>query len=71
MIISKGMALIHNTADRINEVLVHIFEGSDFYKGKPSIVYFHKKIHGSVSLADSRSQYILDAAKNEISELIY
>ncbi|MBG0858109.1 MAG: adenylyltransferase/cytidyltransferase family protein [Bacteroidales bacterium] len=70
-ICSKGMAVIHSTSATTNEVLVHVFEDHDKYKGENSILSFHKKIHGTINLADSRTQYILDAAISEISELIY
>lgn len=70
-ICSKGMAVIHSTSATTSEVLVHVFEDHDKYKGENSILSFHKKIHGNINLADSRTQYILDAAISEISELIY
>jgi len=70
-IFSKGMALIHNTADNVNEVLVNIFEDEDIYKGQTSALYFHKKIHGSVSLEDNRTTFRLNRAKEEILQLIY
>ncbi|MCJ7447124.1 MAG: hypothetical protein MUO72_05510 [Bacteroidales bacterium] len=70
-IISKGMVLIHNVADNVNEVLVHIFENADIYIGQTSTLYFHKKIHGSVNLEDSRTTLRLNGAKEEILELIY
>ena len=70
-IISKGMVVIHNVADKGNEVLIHIFDNPDNYPGQASTIYFHKKIHGAVSLEDSRTMLRLNAAKEEISELIY
>lgn len=70
-IISKGMVLIHNAADNVNEVMVHIFENEEIYKGQTSILYFHKKIHGSINLQDSRTTFRLNGAKEEILQLIY
>jgi riboflavin kinase/FMN adenylyltransferase len=68
---SKGMTLIHPVPGRSPEVLLHIFENETAYIGNSTEILFHKMIHGSLSLSDSNAGARLEAAKTEISELIY
>jgi FAD synthase len=68
---SKGMALIHQNPGQNPEVLVHFFENAGKYEGMETCVFFHKKIHGYVSLADTMTSDRLYAARAEISELIF
>lgn len=68
---SKGMALIHQHPGRERELLVNIFKNAEIYTGKNCSLLFHKKIYGSVALTDANIGYRLDAAKDEISDLIY
>jgi riboflavin kinase/FMN adenylyltransferase len=69
---SKGMAIINETSDGENEVLLNILDGDPIKYNLDSIISFHKRIHGSVNLSDqSDSARWLKAAKTEISELIY
>lgn len=69
---SKGMAVINGDGDGPNEILVNVLDGDPVSYGQETIIYFHKKIHGSVNLADqSDSARRLMAARREISELIF
>jgi riboflavin kinase/FMN adenylyltransferase len=69
---SKGMALINETSEGEKEVLLSIIDGDPIRYHKDSIIFFHKRIHGSINLSDqSDSARWLKAAKTEISELIY
>jgi hypothetical protein len=66
------MAIINETSDGENEVLLNILDGDPIKYNLDSIISFHKRIHGSVNLSDqSDSARWLKAAKTEISELIY
>ncbi len=67
---SKGMVIINS--DGAGEILVNVLEGGPVSYGQNTTIYFHKKIHGSVNLADqSDSARRLMAARKEISELIF
>jgi riboflavin kinase / FMN adenylyltransferase len=68
---SKGMAIIHSVPEEKSEVLLNIFEVSDFKSGQRVTIYFHKKIYGSVNFSDSRSILKVNAAREEIYDLIY
>lgn len=69
---SKGMAIINETPDGEKEVLINILDGDPVRHNVDSIIFFHKRIHGSVNLSDQvTSARWLKAARMEISELIY
>jgi riboflavin kinase/FMN adenylyltransferase len=69
---SKGMAIINETPDGEKEVLINILDGDPIKHNVDSIIFFHKRIHGSVNLSDQvTSARWLKAARTEISELIY
>lgn len=69
---SKGMAIINETSDGEKEVLINILGGDPVRHNVDSIIFFHKRIHGSVNLSDQvTSARWLKAARTEISELIY
>lgn len=69
---SKGMAIINETPDGEKEVLINILDGDPIKYNVDSIIFFHKRIHGSVTLSDQvTSARWLKAARTEISELIY
>lgn len=69
---SKGMVIINETSEGEKEVLLNLFDGDLTRYDRDSIIFFHKRIHGSVDLSDqSDSARWLKAAKTEISELIY
>jgi riboflavin kinase/FMN adenylyltransferase len=70
-VFSKGMAIIHAIPVEKSEVLLNIFEAFGFKYGQRVTLYFHKKIYGAVNFSDSRSILKVNAAKDEISELIY
>ena len=68
---SKGMVIIHSDTEGNIEVLLNIFNRSNFQPDHKLIIFFHKKIHGAVNLSESRSISKINFAKEEISELIY
>lgn len=68
---SKGMTVITETGGGKVEVLVHIFDDSEKFKGNPSTLLFHKMIRGAVSLSEAGTARHIMHAKDEISELIY
>lgn len=69
---SKGMAIINETSTGQNEVLLNILEGNPLIYNFDMTLSFHKRIQGSVNLADQPdAAHRLKAARNEISELIY
>ena len=68
---SKGMVIIYQRPDGNSEVLLHIFDNSGFNTGKNIILFFHKKMHGSIDLSESKTPGKLKSIKEEISELIY
>lgn len=69
---SKGMVVISNKAGEEIEVLLHLFIEDHAILGNDSVVFFHKRIHGSLDLDDHATSSVrLKAAGREISELIY
>jgi riboflavin kinase/FMN adenylyltransferase len=68
---SKGMAIIHPVPGSSPEVLLNIFNDEDKFEGNSSEILFHKMIHGTISLSEPQSKARIEAAKIEISELIY
>jgi riboflavin kinase/FMN adenylyltransferase len=68
---SKGMVIIHLNKGYNPEVLLHIFDETDFSSKKKLNIYFHKKIHSAVNLSDSKALVKINIAREEISELIY
>ncbi len=68
---SKGMAITSDCPDQKPELLVHIFDNMDAFIDINTSVLFHKKIHGAVELSDAGTARMLNAALDEISELIY
>jgi len=68
---SKGMAVIHGRSGGSDEVLLDIFDGMNFTEDQKITTYFHKKIHGAISLSDIVSVAKVKYAKGEISDLIF
>jgi riboflavin kinase/FMN adenylyltransferase len=68
---SKGLALICQDEAGGSVVLMHIFENEEKFTGRKSTVLFHKMIHGTVNLSDTKISGKLQRAEDEISELIY
>jgi riboflavin kinase/FMN adenylyltransferase len=69
---SKGMVIINETSVGEKEVLLNLLDGDPIKFNVDSIIFFHKRIHGSVDLYDQASSARwLKAARTEISELIY
>jgi riboflavin kinase / FMN adenylyltransferase len=68
---SKGMAIIHRKSVEQTEVLVNIFNDFNFSANQKITLFFHKKIHGSVSLSDNNAAFKLNTAREDISDLIY
>jgi riboflavin kinase / FMN adenylyltransferase len=68
---SKGMTIIHRSDDNTQEVLLDIFDDMNLDDDTKVTISFHKKIHGSVDLADSKTIQKINSAKEEISELIF
>jgi riboflavin kinase/FMN adenylyltransferase len=68
---SKGMVIINKETFGRAEVLLNIFDNNDHLQNSKVSILFHKRIHGSVNLSDTRSILKITNAKNEISELIY
>ena len=68
---SKGMAIINRGEDNVSDVLISIFDNLSLHPDQQISSFFHKKIHGAVNLADSKSKYKIILAKEEILELIY
>jgi riboflavin kinase / FMN adenylyltransferase len=67
----KGMVIVIHKSDYENEVLLHIFNNRSLLPGQKVIIYFRKKVHGSVNMNDIKTVGKIRAAKEEISELIY
>lgn len=70
-LVSKGMAIIHPVPGNSPEVLLNIFDSEPEFTGSSIEIRFHRMIHGNVSLSDAMAISRLEAAKAEISELIY
>jgi riboflavin kinase / FMN adenylyltransferase len=68
---SKGMVIITKSEDNISDVLVDIFDDLTLPSDHRISSFFHKKIHGAVNLADSKSRQKIIKAKDDILELIY
>jgi hypothetical protein len=68
---SKGMAIITRGEDNASDVLISIFDNLIIHPDQQISSFFHKKIHGAVNLADSKSKNKITLAKEEILELIY
>jgi riboflavin kinase / FMN adenylyltransferase len=69
---SKGMSIINEKQEGEKEVLINILDGDPVKYDVDSIIFFHKRIHGSVNLSDQAdSARWLKASRTEISELIY
>ena len=68
---SKGMAIINRGEDNVSDVLISIFDNLNLNPDQQISSFFHKKIHGAVNLADSKSKNKITLAKEEILELIY
>lgn len=69
---SKGMVIINETPENGREVLLNILDGDPIRLGHDTIIFFHKRIHGSVNLSDQPdSARWLKASRTEISELIF
>ncbi len=70
--ISRGMVIINETSGEEKEVLLNLFEGDPARYDRDSIIFFHKRIRGSIDLSNQEdSARWLKAAKTEIGELIY
>ena len=54
-----------------HDVLINIFDDLNLPPDQKISSFFHKKIHGAVNLADSKSIQKINSAKEEILELIY
>jgi riboflavin kinase / FMN adenylyltransferase len=68
---SKGMVIINKPTDSIADILVNVFEEINSTTDTRLTCFFHKKIHGAINLADSKTKFKITSAKEEISELIY
>ena len=68
---SKGMAVINSGEDNVPDVLISIFDDLNLEPDQRISSFFHKKIHGAVSLSDSKSKSRIALAREEILELIY
>ena len=70
-ILSRGMVIINTISDTVSEVLLHVFEIRNITVGESIMLFFHKKVHGSIEPGSAKASDKLDAARNEIAELIY
>jgi riboflavin kinase / FMN adenylyltransferase len=68
---SKGMVIINKDEYNNFEVLVNNFADMKMLPDQKILCLFHKKIHGAVNLADSKSIRYITLAREEILELIY
>ena len=68
---SKGMAIINRKSGDETEVLLHLFDNEPYPYNHNSIVFFHKRIHGSVDLSDQSSHRGSGLQWMQIDELIY
>ncbi len=68
---SKGMVIINSKPGGSTEVLLHAFAVPGFTPGNNITLFFHKKIHGSVDLSETKTIMKLNAAREEILDLIY
>jgi hypothetical protein len=65
------MAIIHIIAGSKPEVLLNCLDDSNISSKENVTISFHKRVHGSVDLTDSKSAIRVNMAREEISELIY
>jgi riboflavin kinase/FMN adenylyltransferase len=68
---SKGMSVIIPGDDSKREVLLHVFDSIDLEESQGITIFFHKKIYGAVSIAESKGITRINLAKEEIFDLIY
>jgi riboflavin kinase/FMN adenylyltransferase len=68
--ISKGMVIIWQNEAGYCSVLLHLIDSDKFSQSRVKL-YFHKKVHGQVSLTGNKSAKRIFEARNEIAELIY
>jgi len=68
---SRGMSVIQKNSEGIPEILVNLFDDPVFVKNAEYTIAFHKKIHGAVTLSDSRFTGKILQARDEIFDLIY
>jgi riboflavin kinase / FMN adenylyltransferase len=66
----KGMIIINRQEDK-SDVLIEVFGDLSLASDNKISSFFHKKVHGAINLADSKSIQKIDLAKEEILELIY
>jgi riboflavin kinase/FMN adenylyltransferase len=68
----RGMVIINGLQSGESEVLLHLFDNENYPMGIDSTIFFHKKVHGALNLADlNASAPRIRSAMDEISELIY
>jgi len=68
---SKAMALVLNSDNDNQEVLVHFFTDTNVFVDREISLMFHRKIHGSVNLSEEKIPDRLLKVREEIAELIY
>ena len=68
---SKAMALVLNSDNDNQEVLVHFFTDTNVFVEREISLMFHRKIHGSVNLSEEKIPDRLLKVREEIAELIY
>ena len=68
---SKGMVIILKREGPCSDVLISRFDQRCLDRGGRISASFHKKIHGALTLSDTRSVQRINAAKEEILDLIY
>ncbi len=68
---SRGMCVIRKNNEGIPEVLINFFDAPVFGENAQYTIAFHKKIHGAVTLSDSRFTDKILHARHEIFDLIY
>jgi riboflavin kinase/FMN adenylyltransferase len=68
---SKGMAIILRKKDNKPEVLLNVFDRTNFNSSNKITISFHKKMHGAVNFSDKSAIAKVKLAIEEISDLIY
>jgi riboflavin kinase/FMN adenylyltransferase len=68
---AKGMVIIHGKSEDRPDVLLNVFDDLKLSSGNRISIFFHKKIHGAVTLSDSKYAGKINSAKEEIADLIY
>ncbi len=71
LVYSKGMVIIHRNPENNAEVLLNIFDNTNFLSDHKITISFHKKIHGAITFSDPKSTVKIGSARDEISDLIY